>query len=82
MEEVATRATLESGPADGPGAVAMLVARADIEVGLGLFDEAAATLGVAIALLNLLGHEDDDADDDLVFMWCQAQERLASLEGL
>ena len=64
----------------GADAVAVLVAVAEIEECLGLFGDAAVTIATAIAILD--GGLPVDRDDDLLLVWCQAQERLAGLERL
>jgi tetratricopeptide (TPR) repeat protein len=66
------RAALEQAGLRGGDAAALLVALAEIDEALGRFDEASATISAAILIL-------EGSDDDLI-LWCQAQERKASLE--
>ncbi len=74
-------ATLEAaGLRGGLDAAAVLVAHAEIEEALGRFDDARATIAAAIAILDDAVAE--DADDDTLMVWSQAQERLAGLERL
>jgi tetratricopeptide (TPR) repeat protein len=67
------------GLGGGLDAVAVLVSLAEIQECLSWFGDAAVTITTALGIL-----EDAAAgageDDDLVLLWCQAQERLASLE--
>jgi tetratricopeptide (TPR) repeat protein len=60
--------------------VAVLIARAEIEEALDRFDDARDTTATAIAILT--GRVGEDADDDTVTLWCQAQERMAGLERM
>jgi len=69
-----------AGLGGGPDAVALLVALAEIEEALGRFGDAAVTIAAAIAILEDILPE--CGDDDIVMLWCQAQERLAGLERL
>ena len=72
-------AVLEAaGLGAGADAAAVLVAVAEIEECLGRIGDAAATIAAAIAILD--GGALQDGDDDLLSVWCQAQERLAGLE--
>jgi tetratricopeptide (TPR) repeat protein len=72
-------AVLEAaGLAAGADAAAVLVAVAEIEECVGCFGDAAVTIGAAIAILD--GGALDGGDDDLLLLWCQAQERLAGLQ--
>jgi tetratricopeptide (TPR) repeat protein len=85
-----------AGPAGAADAAALLIARAEIEEGLDRFGDAAITIAAAVALLADgtardgadRGRADpgetdgDGADDDVLVLWCQAQERLAGLERL
>jgi tetratricopeptide (TPR) repeat protein len=64
----------------GVGEAAVLIARAEIEEALGQFDDARVTIAAAAAILA--DSATDDADDDSVSLWCQAQERTAVLERL
>ena len=59
---------------------AVLIAHAEIEEALDQFDDARVTLTAATAILT--SSMTDDADDDSVTLWCQAQERTAGLERL
>jgi hypothetical protein len=73
--------TLENaGLASGQDAAALLIAKAEIEEALDHLDVARETISAAVAIIDAVGHEDDDSEEDLVYMWCQAQERLAGLE--
>jgi tetratricopeptide (TPR) repeat protein len=72
-------AVLETvGLGRGPDAAAVLIARAEIEESLDHFSDATATAATAIALLE----DTAGVSDDLLMLWCQAQERLAGLERL
>ena len=59
---------------------AVLIARAEIEEALDQFGDARVTIIAATAILA--DSVTDDADDDNVTLWCQAQERMAGLERL
>lgn len=59
---------------------AVLIARAEIEEALDRFDDARVTITAATSILT--SSVPDDADDDCVALWCQAQERTAGLERL
>ncbi|HEY2288480.1 MAG TPA: tetratricopeptide repeat protein [Streptosporangiaceae bacterium] len=89
--DAGTAAIETAGPAGGADAAALLIARAEIEEGLDRFGAAAITIAAAIALLADGAARDgadpgeadgDGADDDVLVLWCQAQERLAGLERL
>jgi tetratricopeptide (TPR) repeat protein len=69
-----------AGLGGGPDAAALLVAIAEIEESSGRFSDAAVTIAPAIAILGDAIAE--GADDDVLLLWCQAQERLAGLERL
>jgi tetratricopeptide (TPR) repeat protein len=71
-------AAIEAAGPGGADAAALLIARAEIEEGLDRFGDAAVTIAAAIALLA--DGTAPDGDDDLLVLWCQAQERLAGLE--
>jgi tetratricopeptide (TPR) repeat protein len=66
-----------AGPGGGAGAAALLIARAEIEEDLDRFGDAAVTIAAAIALLA--EGTAPGADDDLLVLWCHAQERQAGL---
>jgi hypothetical protein len=59
-------------------AIALLVALAEIEESLGCIDDATATATAAMAALDVLGRDGDER----VVLWCQVQERLATLARL
>ena len=59
---------------------AVLIARAEIEEALDRFDDARVTTAAALAILTVTVGE--DADDDTLTLWCQAQERMAGLERM
>jgi hypothetical protein len=66
-----------AGLCGGPHEAAVLVALAEIQEGAGQVGEARVTVVAAIAIL-----ERAVLDDELLMLWCQAQERLAGLERL
>ena len=68
-----------AGLCGGPDEAALLVALAEIQEGAGQVAEARVTVVAAIAMLERAAL---DEDDDLLTLWCQAQERLAGLERL
>ena len=70
------RAASLGGSAD---AAAVLVSTAEIQECLGWFGDAAVTITTAVGILEDATAGADE-DDDLVLLWCQAQERLAGLE--
>jgi hypothetical protein len=62
------------GPRGGLDEAAVLIARAEIEEALDQFENARLTITAANAILaNSVA---DDADDDSVTLWCQAQGHL------
>jgi len=74
-------AALEAGGLRGGlDEAAVLIARAEIEEALDRFDDARVTTAAAITILT--GPAGEDADDDTVTLWCQAQERMAGLERM
>jgi tetratricopeptide (TPR) repeat protein len=74
-------AALETGGLRGGlDEAAVLIARAEIEEALDRFDDARGTIVAAIAILSDAAA--DDADEDTLTLWCQAQERMAGLERL
>jgi len=74
-------AALEAaGLGGGADAAALFVALAEIEESLDQFGDAAVTITAAIAILGDVAAE--GGDDDILMLWCQAQERLAGLERL
>ena len=68
-----------AGLCGGPDEAALLVALAEIQEGAGQVCEARVTVVAAIAILE---GAVPDRDEDLLTLWCQAQERLAGLERL
>jgi tetratricopeptide (TPR) repeat protein len=68
-----------AGLCGGPDEAALLVALAVIQEGAGQVCEARVTVVAAIAILEGAAA---DWDEDLLTLWCQAQERLAGLERL
>jgi tetratricopeptide (TPR) repeat protein len=69
-----------SGRRGGLDEAAVLIARGEIEEALDQFEKARVTITAANAILaNSVA---DDANDDSVTLWCQAQERAAGLERL
>ena len=68
------------GPRGGLDEAAVLIARAEIEEAPDPFGDARVTIIAATAILA--DSVTDDADDDNVTLWCQAQERMAGLERL
>ena len=68
-----------AGLCDGPDEAALLVALAEIQEGAGQVCGARVTVVAAIAILE---GAVPVWDDDLLTLWCQAQERLAGLERL
>ena len=68
-----------AGLCGGPDEAALLVALAEIQEGAGQVGEARVTVVAAIAILERATLH---LDDDLLTLWCQAQERLAGLERL
>jgi tetratricopeptide (TPR) repeat protein len=77
--DAGTAAIEAAGPGGGADAAALLIARAEIEESLDRLGDAAVTIAAAIALLAD-GTAPDGDDDDLLVLWCQAQERRAGLE--
>jgi len=74
-------AVLEAaGLGGGPDQAALLVAAAEIQEALGAVGEAGVTIAAAIAILDRVVPQ--GGDQDLLLVWCQAQERLAGLERL
>jgi tetratricopeptide (TPR) repeat protein len=72
--------TLEaSGLGGGAHWAALLLARAEIEESLDLLAESRITIEAAAAVLEAIA---PGCDDDMVMLWCQAQERLAGLERM
>ncbi len=73
-------AVLETaGLCGGPDEAALLVALAEIQEAAGQVCESRVTVVAASAKLEGVA---PDWDDDLLVLWCQAQERLAGLERL
>ena len=68
-----------AGLGSSADAAAVLVSLAEIQECLGWFADAAVTITTAVASLDDAAAEAGE-DDDLVLLWCQAQERLAGLE--
>ena len=64
----------DGGLRGGLDEAAVLIARAEIEEALDQFGDARVTITAAIAILADAVTE--DADDDSVTLWCQAQERI------
>jgi hypothetical protein len=75
-------ALLDAGPASYAEAATLLMAESHAEAALGRLDGARSLVRAAIAVIDTLLQGDDDADDDLVYLWCQAQESLARFEGM
>jgi tetratricopeptide (TPR) repeat protein len=77
----AALAVLEAaGQGGGIDAAAVLVTLAEAEEATGRFADATATAVGAIAILD--GVTPQRWDDDVLLLWCQAQERLAGLERM
>src|SRR6266702_411548 len=60
-----------AGLGGGPDAAALLVALAEIEESADPFDDADVTIAAAIAILEDIVPE---GGDDILMLWCQAQE--------
>jgi len=69
-----------AGLRGGLDEAAVLLARAEIEEALDRLGDARVTMAAAIVILT--GAVPEDADEDSVLLWCQAQERMAGLERL
>src|SRR5580693_8794942 len=80
LADQAVAALAVGGLRGGLDEAAVLIARAEIEEALDRFDDARVTTAAAIAILSVTVGE--DADDDTVTLWCQAQERMAGLERM